>query len=72
MPRVSGPDEIADRIRVDEMRRKGIAIGEEFGTWHATVRQKGGARTLARHTLHALLDDVDKILAGGDPRARPG
>ena len=69
---MSGPDEITDRIRVDELRRKGVTIGEEFGAWNATVPQQGGERTLARHTLTDLLDDVDKILAGGDPRAHPG
>ena len=67
---MSGPDEIGDRIRVEEFRRQGVAIGEEFRAWHATVfPQDGGERTLARDTLHALLDDVDAILAGGDPRA---
>ena len=69
---MNGPDEVADRIRVEELRRQGVEIGEEFGAWNATVQQEDGERTLARHTLPALLDDVDEILAGGDPRARPG
>jgi len=62
-------DEIADRIHVDELRRQGVSIGCEFGCWNATVPQDDGERTLARHTLPRLLDDVDVILAGGDPRA---
>jgi hypothetical protein len=67
---VSG-DEIADRIRVEELRSQGVDIGLEFGAWNATVSQGDGERTLARHSLPKLLDDVDEILAGGDPRAGP-
>lgn len=69
---MSGPDEITDRIRVEELRRQGVTIGSEFGAWNATIQQEDGERTLARHTLPALLDDVDEILAGGDPRADSG
>ncbi len=69
---MTGPDDFADRIRVDELRLQGVTIGEEFGAWNATVPQQDGERTLARHTLHVLLDDMDEILAGGDPRAHPG
>ena len=69
---VSPPGEPADLIRIEKFRRMGIAIGKEFGDWNATIETGHGERTLARRTLPALLDDVDKILAGGDPRARPG
>lgn len=69
---VSGPQQPEDRIRIEEFRRMGIAVGEEFGAWNATIPVSDGERTLARHTLHRLLDDVDEILAGGDPRAAPG
>ena len=40
---MTDPDEFADRIRVEELRRMGIAIGEEFGAWNATVPQDGTA-----------------------------
>ena len=65
-------DEIADRIRVDELRSQGVTIGAEFGAWNASVPQVDGERVLARYTLPELLTDVDDILAGGDPRAGPG
>ena len=39
---VTGPDEFADRIRVEEFRRQGVTIGEEFGAWNATVPQQDG------------------------------
>ena len=70
---VNGADDIAARLRIEEYRRMGIRIGEEFGVWNATLpAHKGSERTLARYTRSALLADVDEILAGGDPRADPG
>jgi len=69
---VSDPDEIAALVRVDELRSQGVRIGSEFNVWHAIIRQGDGERSLARPTLAKLLEDVDAILAGGDPRAHPG
>ena len=68
---VNGAD--ANRLRVNELRQQGVKIGSEFGVWNATVPDSGdGERTLARPSLPELLDHVDEILAGGDPRAHPG
>lgn len=71
---MTGPVSREQRIRLKNFRtmHPDISIGEEFGAWNATIPLQGGERTLARHSLPELLDDVGEILAGGDPRAHPG
>ena len=61
-------------LRLDQLREQhpDIVIGSRLDTWRAVVPQDGGERCLARRTLAELLDAVDEILAGGDPRAPSG
>ncbi len=60
------------RLALFRCRHPEIDIGQEFRAWHAVVPRGDGERVLARYSLTRLLDDLDMILAGGDPRARPG
>jgi hypothetical protein len=65
------------RVRLDEFRddHPGIAVCEsEFRDgWDADIPLDGGGeRFLHRRDLEQCLDDAEDILAGGDPRARPG
>jgi len=68
------PEGFTARVRLDlfRYRHPDIPIGRDFGVWNAAVPRCDGERVLARWTLTRLLDDLDDILAGGDPRARPG
>jgi len=67
------PDVILEVIRLDNFRldHPDIAIGERCDVWRAVVPQDHGERFLARRSLTDLLDDLEVILAGGDPRADP-
>lgn len=60
------------RLALFRRRHPEIAIGCDFDVWNATVPRRNGERVLARYSLTSLLDDLDAILAGGDPRARAG
>ena len=68
------PDSFIAAVRLEIFRHRhpDVCIGCEFGVWNAVVPRCNGERVLARDTLTWLLDDLDDILAGGDPRARPG
>ena len=68
------PEQLA---RLDEFRGEhpGVLISEgEFRDgWDASIPlEDDGERVLHRNGLERLLDDAESILAGGDPRARPG